>query len=148
GRLIGRNRDDVTIPAALSAATIDSAREHIDRPAFIDVGVPLWSEHGAVLATRAGEVAFVGVFDRWVESRIKRALVQGLLGGFLFSVIIGHLATFLVARRVAGGLRRAEGVVHRMASGELGVRLPSWGDDEVGRLANDFNAMAESLERT
>jgi signal transduction histidine kinase len=148
GELIATNRDDVAVPRTISSLTRATAGAALDRIAFTDDGPFYAREHGAVIATRSGPVAFVGVFDRWAVSAVGRALLLGLLGGFFLSVAIGQLAAIWLARRVVRELNGVQAIVHRMASGELFVRLPVTSADEIGELAADFNAMANSLEGT
>jgi two-component system, OmpR family, sensor histidine kinase BaeS len=150
GRLLGRSRRDVDVPAELAAEDLRSVREHPDSPIFLDVrSMTPWAVHGGVVATPgASPIGAVGVFDQWSTSRITEGLLEGLAGGWVASVVVAQIATLLLTRRIMRGLGQAEEVVHRMASGELRVRLPPYGDDEIGRLADDFNAMAARLEQT
>jgi signal transduction histidine kinase len=57
-------------------------------------------------------------------------------------VLFGLLSTGRLIRRVQ---RLAEGTA-TMAEGDLAARIPVSGDDEVGRLEQGFNTMAERLE--
>lgn len=60
-------------------------------------------------------------------------LVSGLLSGALFQT---------VARRLH---RLTEGA-HRLAEGQLDTRIPESGRDEIGLLADSFNAMVASIQ--
>ena len=44
-------------------------------------------------------------------------------------------------------LRKMKDAVEAMADGDLSVRVPTTGRDEIGRLAESFNYMAEALQR-
>jgi signal transduction histidine kinase len=149
GRLLARSNVDVDVPAALGADELRMMRASPDRPIFVAARPTPWAVHGGVIATpEATPIGAVGVFDQWSAARITEGLVEGLGGGWLASLVVAQIATLLLTRRIMRGLGQAEEVVHRMASGELGVRLPPYGDDEIGRLALDFNGMATKLERT
>jgi two-component system sensor histidine kinase MtrB len=60
-------------------------------------------------------------------------------------VLIGAIAWF-VLRSVTAPIGEAADSSARLASGELGVRLPVHGEDELATLGRSFNAMADSIE--
>jgi signal transduction histidine kinase len=51
-----------------------------------------------------------------------------------------------MSRRITARLRALTEVAGRMSEGDLAIRAPSGGRDEIGRLAWQFNRMAERLE--
>jgi two-component system sensor histidine kinase MtrB len=53
----------------------------------------------------------------------------------------------LVTRLVVDPVRRAAGTAQRLAEGQLEERMTVRGEDDLARLANSFNAMADSLQR-
>lgn len=64
------------------------------------------------------------------------------------AVVVGAAAGAAAARRILRPVAAARDAAGRMASGDLGVRLPAERDDELGRLSASFNHMAESLQAT
>ena len=69
--------------------------------------------------------------------------------------IIGLGATLLAAavavwlsRRLLGGLEQVANSVHRLAAGDYDVRVPPLSRDEIGRLGDDCNQLAQILQRT
>lgn len=56
------------------------------------------------------------------------------------------LATYPILRRLTQRLERLRHSVERWGSGDLGVRAPLHGNDEVGSLAQRFNQAAEHIE--
>ena len=54
--------------------------------------------------------------------------------------------TLLVVRWVIEPIRTAATTSRRLAAGDLGVRMPSKGEDELATLAASFNGMADSLQ--
>jgi signal transduction histidine kinase len=148
GRRIASSRSDVSAPELLDSAVLGRAKSDPDRAVALESS-SLGRDNVGLIAVPAarGTVAYVGLFDRWTPRRIDRAFIQGLVGGLAVNVLIGFLATLVLARRVGRGVARAERVVERMAEGELGVRLTPQGDDEIGRLARSFNRMADRLEQ-
>ena len=56
------------------------------------------------------------------------------------------LATYPIVRRLTRRLESLQRSVERWGDGDLGVRVPVQGDDEVGFLATRFNRAAEQLQ--
>jgi signal transduction histidine kinase len=74
-----------------------------------------------------------------------------LLVAVLIAVLISLLVSALLARRLSGPVRQMERATHRIASGDLDVRLSDYsaGDrpaDEIGRLAQSIDHMAARLK--
>ena len=69
-----------------------------------------------------------------------------VLGGLALIVLIGAV-TFVVVRLVVGPVRMAAETSERLAAGQLEVRIPEKGADELATLARSFNGMAESLQQ-
>ena len=70
--------------------------------------------------------------------------VAGVVGTLLlFGGIVGYFLHFAVTP-----LRRLAAATSRVAAGELETRVPPGGAGEVGHLAESFNAMADSLQRS
>ncbi len=68
-----------------------------------------------------------------------------------FALMLALIAAVGVLSLAAGRvmlrpLGRLSAATRRMASGELDVRVPEGGDDELGELSADFNVMAQRLE--
>lgn len=83
-----------------------------------------------------GEQAVPGLGDLVLPG----AVVLGLL--LPVGALFGLLSTGPLIRRI----RRLAAGTSAMADGDLRTRLPVSGDDEVGRLEQGFNAMAERLD--
>lgn len=75
-------------------------------------------------------------------------LVQNTLivGGVVLLLLLAGIAN-LVTRQVVRPVRGAAQAAQRFAEGELDERLPVVGDDDLARLAQSYNAMAESIQR-
>ncbi|MCP2637485.1 MtrAB system histidine kinase MtrB [Microbacterium sp. HD4P20] len=73
--------------------------------------------------------------------------VQGTLWvvGIGLVLLIGAIAWF-VLRSVTTPISEAADTSAQLAAGELGVRLPVRGEDELATLGRSFNAMADSIE--
>ena len=63
----------------------------------------------------------------------------------LDALIAGSFGWYLIARSVVGPLRRLADATREVTGGNLAVRVPPAGRNELGDLARDFNAMTASL---
>ena len=61
-------------------------------------------------------------------------------------VAIVAIISWVVLRSVSRPIIEASETSARLASGDLGVRLPVHGEDELATLGHSFNAMADSIE--
>ena len=68
-----------------------------------------------------------------------------LLGGSALVLLIGAV-TWIVVRLVVGPVRLAAETSEKLAAGDLEVRIPVRGADELATLARSFNGMASSLQ--
>jgi two-component system sensor histidine kinase BaeS len=81
--------------------------------------------------------------DRKFQSRQLRATWLIVA----FSVLLAALASLLLARILLGPVRRLARATHSLAGGDYQTRVRVGPQDELGRLARDFNQLAHSLER-
>ncbi len=70
-------------------------------------------------------------------------VVQGLS---LVILVIGLLAIYITGQVVLGPLREMVQTTVAIADGDLAVRAPVRSNDEIGQLAQSFNAMLDRLE--
>lgn len=71
-----------------------------------------------------------------------RIIAIATAGAVLFSGIIG----LFVAQRVTKPVNELAAATSAMCEGELSIRAPKLGKDEIGQLGQQFNMMADSLE--
>ena len=76
----------------------------------------------------------------------RRAIVGLVLIGLLV-LALGLGAGTLIARQIAGPVRRLDAAARRIAGGDLGARARVEGSTEQRRLARTFNEMTTRLER-
>jgi two-component system sensor histidine kinase MtrB len=67
------------------------------------------------------------------------------VGGLALLLLVGAVA-WVIVRLVANPVRVAADTSERLASGDLAVRIPVRGEDELATLARSFNRMADSLQ--
>ncbi|MGW0119521.1 MtrAB system histidine kinase MtrB [Streptomyces sp. NPDC003327] len=75
------------------------------------------------------------------------ALVKGTLAtaGLFVVVLLGAIA-WLVVRQVVTPVRMAAGIAERLSAGRLQERMKVTGEDDIARLGEAFNKMAQSLQ--
>ncbi|MGM7666281.1 MtrAB system histidine kinase MtrB [Microbacterium sp. A93] len=94
----------------------------------------------------------VGAFEVYIaydlaDSEQTLQFVQSTLwaaGLILIAIIAG--ISWTVLRTVSRPIIEASETSARLAAGDLAVRLPVYGEDELATLAGSFNAMADSIE--
>jgi signal transduction histidine kinase len=81
---------------------------------------------------------------------VHRAVRRSIGGLVLIAgvvLLMGLVAGALIARKLAGPLRRLEGTAHRIAHGDLDRRATVEGTTEQRSLARSFNEMTDRLSR-
>ena len=63
------------------------------------------------------------------------------------ATLLAALATFPLARGLLAPVKRLVEGTHKLAAGDFSTRVTVTGGDELGRLAQDFNQLASTLER-
>ncbi len=71
-----------------------------------------------------------------------RAFLIAAAGALVLAGIVG----LLMARRLTAPMVELTSTASQMSEGDLSVRAPEYGKDEIGHLAKQFNRMAERLE--
>ncbi|MFM6975183.1 MAG: MtrAB system histidine kinase MtrB [Agromyces sp.] len=69
----------------------------------------------------------------------------GVAGAVILLLMLGVIIWFTV-RWIVGPVRSAAETSQRLARGDLEVRLPAQGSDEIATLARSFNGMADSMQ--
>jgi methyl-accepting chemotaxis protein len=70
------------------------------------------------------------------------------LGGVLIGVLVGFVLMLIVARRITRNVSRVATTARAVAAGDLSQRAEVRSRDEVGVMAESFNAMTEQLQTT
>lgn len=125
-----------------------------DRQAWQSVALPMpdGSDAPGIVVGQQLIVPEVGAFEVYIaydlaDSQQILQFVQSTLwvaGLILIAIIIG--ISWVVLRTVSKPIIEAAETSARLASGDLEVRLPVHGEDELATLARSFNAMADSIE--
>lgn len=117
----------------------------------VDLGGAAGGQPG-ILVGQQLDVPDVGAYALYIAydldaSSQTLSFVQGTLWvvGIGLVLLIGGIAWF-VLRSVTRPIGEAADSSARLAAGQLGVRLPVRGEDELATLGRSFNAMADSIE--
>jgi two-component system, OmpR family, sensor histidine kinase MtrB len=79
------------------------------------------------------------------EQTLAFMQVTGLVGAAALLALLSAI-TLVVVRGVIEPIRATAATSRRLAAGDLGVRMPESGEDELATLAASFNGMADSLQ--
>jgi two-component system sensor histidine kinase MtrB len=102
--------------------------------------------YGAPVNTSARAMQLYLLFPLTSEQRTSEVVQSTLVvGGVVLLVLLAMIAN-LVTRQVVRPVRQAAEVAERFADGSLDERMPVVGEDDVARLAESYNEMAESIQ--
>jgi signal transduction histidine kinase len=102
-----------------------------------DTVVPIYDGH-------AGEIR-VGSSDariNYILSTVTTSLIITTLGISLIGVAAGGLLTWILTKPILALVQSAQAV----GKGDLGQKVDSWAEDEIGALADAFNVMIDDLK--
>jgi HAMP domain-containing protein len=74
---------------------------------------------------------------------VHRYLIWACLAALILAVVL----SFFMMRRVLAPLTRMTQITQEIAAGNFSTHVPTGTQDEIGRLAQAFNRMAESLKK-
>lgn len=81
------------------------------------------------------------------DLRFQRAQLRNLAIATLAAVLFAALAAALLSRTFLAPARTIGSATHRLAAGDFAARARVDSADEFGRLADDFNLLARTLQR-
>lgn len=122
------------------------------------VGPGRWSLRGRVTTAFAAASGLMGLVlvlslftilgdeNRTLGERIMHRPVLPIVCG-LAATLAGAAVGVWVGRRVLKPLRDVAETAARIASGELGIRMPETGDQDLAGTVDSFNRMVDSLQR-
>jgi signal transduction histidine kinase len=128
------------------AAALDG-RPAVQRRRSDTLGRTLLATAVPVVAGSRVEGAVRVTQDVGAVTRATRRATVGLVAIGLMVLILGLATGVLIARQIAGPVRRLDAAARRVADGDLGARARVEGSAEQQRLARTFNDMTARLER-
>ncbi|WP_394551264.1 MtrAB system histidine kinase MtrB [Agromyces sp. MMS24-JH15] len=95
---------------------------------------------------RAGRYElYIGYNFAAAESTLAFMQATGIIAAVALILLLSAII-LLVVRWVIEPVRTVAATSRRLAAGDLGVRIPERGEDELATLAGSFNGMADSLQ--
>jgi signal transduction histidine kinase len=99
----------------------------------------------SAMVPRLGWLVFVEIPQREVLAPVMTSLYQ-TLALLALSTLLALLLGGYLARRMAKPIRQLQAGAERLGEGELSQRVPVMGRDEIGKLAERFNSMADRIQ--
>ncbi|MFQ5598996.1 MAG: response regulator [Candidatus Krumholzibacteriia bacterium] len=155
----GKRYDDAVTAEALLTDHSGSRRTEVDGAQVTDVHVPVWEFQEA----DEDEFLLLGEKRELVKARLGTLRLglplegamhtAGQISRQVFWIITAvHVLalglTLLFMGRVLLPVRQLSVAAQKIGRGELGVTVPEYSSDEIGRLAHSFNVMSRKLART
>ncbi|MGW2226859.1 ATP-binding protein [Streptomyces formicae] len=143
------------VPAALREAvgerggTVTQRTTHDGTPRLA-IGMPVAYAAATGGDADAGKASGLVVYAEFSLDDDKAdidALVTAAQAGAVPALVLALVPALFAARRVLRPVRGLRNGAERIASGELGTRLPVTGHDELSDLTRTFNTMATTLEK-
>src|SRR5688572_654633 len=106
------------------------------------------AQYEVMTPIRDGQQEIARLYIGMSLARLKREIMQTRVAiGVLTAVILaaGLIAVLLISALMTRPLRQLATAAQRIASGDLGQRVPAGRGDEIGQLADAFNDMAAKI---
>ncbi|MEO3978132.1 MtrAB system histidine kinase MtrB [Streptomyces sp. CAU 1734] len=109
------------------------------------------SEPGLAVGTRLNDIdgnpyELYYVFPLAHEEKSLNLVRNTLTTAGLFVVVLLGAIAWLVVRQIVTPVRMAAGIAERLSAGRLQERMKVTGEDDIARLGEAFNKMAQSLQ--
>lgn len=150
GLLLGLKRAEKERMPAPGLPVLHSDAE--DTPVFMDLTYPITSRDDAESAAVSSSTRLLGyvrtgmVANTWQRSLSSRMDV--VIGVGVLSLVAAIPLGFLLVRRIVSPLEGLMDAMMNFSLGRLEVRSPIRRRDEIGRLAEAFNQMADQHQQT
>jgi two-component system sensor histidine kinase MtrB len=126
------------VEAGFSGSQITTVLRDTVPTTFLVVGVPVISSFRPMQLY----LLFPLTSEQATAEVVQSTLI---IGGLVLLLLLAVIAN-LVTRQVVRPVRQAAEVAERFADGSLDERMPVVGEDDVARLAESYNEMAESIQ--
>ncbi|MFF7455218.1 MtrAB system histidine kinase MtrB [Kitasatospora sp. NPDC008115] len=140
-----------SIPAALKARVSQEAGQTFSQPTRIQRSESGKTEPGLVFGQQFSgpdgtSYQLYYVFSFGQETKTLNLITGTLATAGVFVVIMMGGIAWLVVRQVVTPVRMAAGISERLAAGHLEERMKVTGTDDIARLGESFNRMANALQ--
>jgi signal transduction histidine kinase/CHASE3 domain sensor protein len=128
-----------------SAPLVDAVRRQDNPPAAAEGKRRIDALRAQFARFNANEQRLADTRRAASDHAAARAMTLGVIVLVAGVALLLAFAAYL-GRAVARPVRRVADAADRLATGELGARVPVHGRDELARLAGSFNAMGDALQ--
>jgi two-component system sensor histidine kinase MtrB len=133
--------------AVAAGGTVQFQRASVDTVPTLFVGMPVLERSATDPAAHTGVEVYAWIPLSAQEASINQLAVRAWQTAALALPIAVALA-LLAARQVLRPVRALNTAARKLGHGQLDVRLPAKGSDELAELVTTFNSTAAELERT
>ncbi len=119
-----------------------SQEENINDALFVSSSIKLGSNNNVLL-----NLALI-IPRKIFSSELKNALIDSVLIGVCLIIFVGFVAFFISMRLFAKPIEELSRGTGRIGRGDLDYRIKIETHDEIAQLADEFNRMTESLQKT
>ncbi len=99
------------------------------------------------VADRGLSYGLIYVFPLAEQEQTLAVVSRGLVGAGAILVVLLSTIAWLVTRQVVTPVRLARRIAERLAAGRLEERMHVRGEDDIARLGQSFNQMANAIQR-
>lgn len=145
GQLVHMTRQDMGMDSHLSPEIMAQARQRDGRALLLRGRLPTETNMAVGTLPPGSPAAFVGFAESGTQQSVARGIVAAFVSQIIGIVVVTLVLTGWLTFRARRSLSSIENVVTRMAHGDLTIRLPIQGRDEIARVASGFNRMADTL---
>ena len=146
---------ELVVPPIVGLALYDRNGVRLASAGSLFSAAQLISAHGAFAIAqpshRGSAIRILRLDDgRFIAVRMRTESLQHHFEGFVVTILVAlavALGTYPIVRHLTRRLEALASSVDRFGRGDLSVRVPVSGQDEVSVLASSFNAMADRVAR-
>ena len=129
-------------------APVDVIEGRLELVFGVDAGLQGRYQRLGELKREMGKVALAGDTAIAERDEVERGLIVALMVASALVLSVALFTGLVLARQTTRRVSELSAVMRRVAGGELTLRAPRTGMDEIGRLSAAFNGMLDELEQT
>jgi len=155
GRLVMDNQSNAAIFDAIGqklAVRDSNSTNYISEVEYKSANQIDWGSHNLYVWETIGSdynylgVVYLKVSKGIFEAKVRNYALLNLVILALLSLVI-YLVAFRVQKTISQRLIKLDQISRKVGkSGNYSIRVPGYGDDEIGSLARSFNLMLETIE--
>lgn len=157
------NSEAMTLPTRADGLAVNSIPDALRQAVVADpetqqvtmIQVPRTAGGGTVPAVLVGSTILVptaGTYELYLlypmdsEQATLEVITRSFLLGSASLLLLVSAVAYMVTRTVVTPVRRAAAAASRLADGDLNERMSARGEDDLAKLGQSFNGMADNLQ--